>query len=98
MAGRRSRLMWLASASLVIGSKAAIMKKKTTTPPSDATDDPADLPETFEDGSPFCALWLSESTIPGAGIGIFSAVEKHKGDTIAHGDICLPFIDMYWCV
>lgn len=43
-----------------------------------------------------CGLYLAESTIPGAGIGIFSAVEKKTGDTIAEGDICIPFIDMYW--
>src|SRR3569623_150166 len=48
------------------------------------------------DGQPYCALYLAESTIPGAGMGIFTVEEKKTGDTIARGEICIPFIDMYW--
>jgi hypothetical protein len=48
------------------------------------------------DQQPYCALYLAESTIPGAGMGIFTAEAKAKGDTISRGDLCIPFIDMYW--
>jgi hypothetical protein len=47
---------------------------------------------------PYCALYLAESTIPGAGMGIFTFEEKRKGETISRGDLCIPFIDMYWYV
>lgn len=43
-----------------------------------------------------CGLYLAPSTIPGAGVGIFTAVEKQIGDTVGRGDICIPVIDMYW--
>ena len=31
-----------------------------------------------------CTLYIAESTIPGAGLGIFTTIEKHKGVTIAY--------------
>jgi hypothetical protein len=43
-----------------------------------------------------CGLYLAQSTLPNAGMGIFTAIEKKVGDSIAEGDICIPFIDMYW--
>jgi hypothetical protein len=43
-----------------------------------------------------CHLYLAESTIAGAGLGIFSAVEKRPGDKVGHGDVCIPVIDLYW--
>jgi hypothetical protein len=42
---------------------------------------------------PECGLYLAESTIPGAGVGIFSAVEKRPGDAIGSGDVCIPNIE-----
>jgi hypothetical protein len=50
------------------------------------------------DKHPYCALYLAESTIPGAGMGIFTVEEKRKGETVSRGDLCIPFIDMYWWV
>lgn len=50
------------------------------------------------DQQPYCSLYLAESTIPGAGMGIFTVEEKRKGETVSRGDLCIPFIDMYWCV
>lgn len=34
-----------------------------------------------------CDLYLAPSTIPGAGLGIFSGVPKEIGDTVGNGDI-----------
>jgi SET domain len=45
---------------------------------------------------PFCGLYMAESTIPGAGVGIFTAEAKVAGDVVGNGDICIPVIDMYW--
>jgi hypothetical protein len=43
-----------------------------------------------------CGLYLAESTIPGAGMGIFAGHEYKVGETVGRGDVCIPFIDMYW--
>ena len=43
-----------------------------------------------------CELYMAPSTIPGAGLGIFSAVDKQPSDSVGRGDICIPVIDMYW--
>jgi hypothetical protein len=43
-----------------------------------------------------CQIFMAESTIPGAGVGIFSAVDRHPGDSIGRPDICIPVIDMNW--
>lgn len=41
-----------------------------------------------------CDLYMAESTIPNAGLGIFSAVERNPGDKVGHGDICIPILDL----
>jgi hypothetical protein len=43
-----------------------------------------------------CGLYLAESTIPGAGLGIFAGRDYRVGQDIGRGDVCIPFIDMYW--
>lgn len=43
-----------------------------------------------------CHLYLATSTIEGAGLGIFSAVDKEPGDTVGHGDVCIPVAELYW--
>jgi hypothetical protein len=45
---------------------------------------------------PQCDLYIAESTIPNAGLGIFTSVKKEKGKTVGNGDTCLPLIDIYW--
>lgn len=45
-----------------------------------------------------CGLYLAESTIPNSGLGVFSGLDKEAGETVGVGDICIPFVDMYWCV
>ena len=41
-----------------------------------------------------CGLYLAESTLPGAGLGVFTGVEKAEGESVSEGDVCIPFIDM----
>jgi hypothetical protein len=43
---------------------------------------------------PKCGLYLAESTIPNAGVGIFTAEEKEPMDTLGTGDVCIPNIDI----
>jgi len=39
-----------------------------------------------------CELFLAESTIPHAGLGIFTAIEKKPDETISNGDVAFPII------
>jgi hypothetical protein len=43
-----------------------------------------------------CDLYIAESTIPRAGLGIFSGVAKSKGDFIGNGDKAIPVVDFSW--
>jgi len=43
-----------------------------------------------------CDLYIAKSTIPNAGLGIFTGVAKSKGDTIGNGDKSIPIVDFYW--
>jgi SET domain len=44
-----------------------------------------------------CTLYLARSSIPGAGLGIFTTVAKKAGDSIdTIGDGCIPLIDLHW--
>ena len=61
------------------------------------------LPEeyhTFNENNPTtqleCDLYIAESTLPNAGLGIFTTVSKEKGDAIGNGDVALPFIDFWF--
>jgi hypothetical protein len=44
-----------------------------------------------------CDLYMAESTIPNAGLGIFTGVDRNEGDTVGDGDLCLPLIDIEVC-
>jgi hypothetical protein len=41
-----------------------------------------------------CELFVAESTLPNAGLGMFSAVQKMAGDSIGDGDLALPLLDI----
>ena len=41
-----------------------------------------------------CTLYLAPSTIPNAGLGIFTSISRTAGDIIGEGDVMLPFVDM----
>jgi hypothetical protein len=40
-----------------------------------------------------CSLFIAPSTIPNAGLGIFTARPLEKGDTIGNGDLIIPIYD-----
>ena len=48
------------------------------------------------DASSTCTLYLAESSIPGAGLGIFTAIDKEEGDIVGNGDVIIPVIDFLW--
>lgn len=41
-------------------------------------------------------LCIKESTIPNAGVGVFTAVPKENGDTIGNGDVVFPLLELPW--
>ena len=43
-----------------------------------------------------CGLYIAESTLPGAGLGVFTAYNRPKDSVVSNGDICVPFKDLYW--
>lgn len=44
--------------------------------------------------SPQCSLYIAPSTIPNAGLGVFTAIFLKKGETIGYGDVILPLVDL----
>jgi hypothetical protein len=46
------------------------------------------------DGAIECGLYMAESTIPFAGLGIFSGIDRKVGDAVGNGDICIPLYDL----
>ena len=47
-----------------------------------------------EQSQPECSLYMAESTIPGAGLGIFTGVERLVNETIGTGDVMFPLVDV----
>ena len=43
-----------------------------------------------------CELYLAKSTIPNAGLGIFTTVPRKRNDSIGNGDVCIPILDLEW--
>jgi hypothetical protein len=41
-----------------------------------------------------CGLYIAESTIPNAGLGVFTAAAKKPLDPLGSGDVCIPNIDI----
>ena len=41
-----------------------------------------------------CEMYLAESTIPNAGLGIFTAKERRVGDAVGSGDVCFPLLEL----
>lgn len=40
-----------------------------------------------------CGLYLAQSTIPEAGLGVFTGISRNPGDVISPGDVCIPLLD-----
>jgi SET domain len=70
----------------------------STSASDDATPDDNDEYDDDDEYDDGCTLYLAASTIPGAGLGIFTAVERHAGETIGApgGDVCIPVVDSWW--
>jgi len=65
---------------------------ESTTDPKTSTQVPPSV-----DGWPAeCALYLAESTIPNAGMGMFTAVDLPKGALVGSPDVAVPVIDPNW--
>ena len=43
-----------------------------------------------------CGVYLAQSTIPGAGMGIFAGRNYKQNEFILDGDIVIPLVDMNW--
>lgn len=47
--------------------------------------------------SPFqCGIYMAPSTIPGAGLGMFTGIDRREGDIVGDGDLLLPIVDVWW--
>ena len=47
-----------------------------------------------EEDAQACSLYMAPSTIPGAGLGIFTGVERKVGEIVGQGDVILPISDL----
>jgi hypothetical protein len=43
-----------------------------------------------------CSLYMAPSTIPHAGLGIFTGVPRYPGDSLGSGDVLIPVIDLWY--
>jgi hypothetical protein len=63
---------------------------------AESCNDTADGSCRNDDESATCGLFLAESTIPGAGLGIFVGHDMAPGDAVGPGDIAIPIVDVSW--
>ncbi|KAL7526358.1 hypothetical protein ACHAXR_004417, partial [Thalassiosira sp. AJA248-18] len=61
-----------------------------------ASSDDATDTSTVVAEHPNCRLFLAESTIPNAGLGIYSGVDLQPGEAVAEPDIVIPLHDAEW--
>ena len=43
-----------------------------------------------------CKLFMAPSTIPNAGIGVFTAVDVKEGEQLGYPDLAIPVTDVDW--
>jgi hypothetical protein len=43
-----------------------------------------------------CTLYMAQSTIPHAGLGIFTGIERAPGENVGSGDVLIPVIDLWY--
>lgn len=43
-----------------------------------------------------CKLFMAPSTIPNAGIGVFTAVNVEEGENLGYPDLAIPVTDVDW--
>lgn len=85
---RRSLLLFLTIQSAVV--IAAGRENVCTATDSEGNEDciPASTNE------PICSLYMAPSTIPGAGLGIFTGIDRKVGEIVGQGDVILPVSDL----
>jgi hypothetical protein len=93
-------LLQLAAASLWL-----LLQSSTADQPQCSTDDDKGDPTgscraqtaPSSEPAPFtCGIYMGPSTIPGAGLGIFTGIERHPGETVGDGDVLIPIVDVWW--
>ena len=47
-------------------------------------------------GTDTCRLFMAPSTIPNAGIGVFTAVDLQEGESVGYPDLAIPVTDLDW--
>lgn len=65
-----------------------------------SSDEPATshatvITDTFREAAK-CRVYMAQSTIPGAGMGIFAGKDFNEGDEVTTGDGVVPVINMHW--
>jgi hypothetical protein len=43
-----------------------------------------------------CRLFMAPSTIPNAGIGVFTAIDVKEGEQVGYPDLAIPVTDIDW--
>ena len=49
---------------------------------------------THDETEDICTLFMAPSTIPGAGLGIFTGINRNVGDIVGQGDVIIPVSDL----
>ena len=62
-------------------------------PASNGKNTDKDVKNNIDENPPQCGLYLAESTIPGAGLGAFTGVDRKPGDVILPGEVMVPIYD-----
>lgn len=70
-------------------------KPKEMSPPS-AQESSSKRQNKFAPKSSPCGVWFAESTIPGAGFGMYAGVDYDADDEVTPGDLVVPYMDMPW--
>jgi hypothetical protein len=61
---------------------------------SDAYESPNQQPQAQQPQQ--CTLYMAQSTIPHAGLGIFTGIPRKPGETLGSGDVLIPVIDLWY--
>jgi hypothetical protein len=100
------RILWLSLTLLCSGSSssriiagAAAAAAVTDYKVDAALDEHSDTTNSSDDTTTVnqCTVYMAPSTIPGAGLGIYTGIERKSGDTVGDGDVILPISD-HWYV
>ena len=68
---------------------------------SDGEDGQCLSPEQFDnddddDVEASCTVYIAPSSIPGAGLGMFTGVDLKQGDIVGYGDVIVPIVDFIY--